>query len=215
MTVAYWFLPSGDDDAEGREAAARLRLVRDGAPADVASHPLADRIRAGDHAAFTEFVQEHYERAVRVAWAVVGSREAAQDVVQDVFVRLWEQRETLDAGRVSSAYVLASVHHRALNDVKRGRVRDRYSDQTISSAREEMDTAMGDDVLIAIDVEAALAGLPDRWRRALELRFLAQLAVPEVASALGISANAAHQLLYRAVRELRRRLGDYPGSPAA
>lgn len=210
MTFPFLFRepPASDDDTRRSP----LRLVQDRLPAAPAAsadgvNVLAARIREGDHAAFTEFVEAYYERVVRVAWSIVRSRETAQDIAQDVFVRIWERRRTIPAEQLTTAYILTMAYHRALNDVKRNRVRERYRHE-ISTADAGMTPRLDESVLIRTMVASALDTMPDRWRVALHLRFQEQLAVPEVAAVLGITPNATHQLLYRAVRELRRLLGE-------
>jgi RNA polymerase sigma-70 factor (ECF subfamily) len=170
---------------------------------------LSLRIREGNAEAFTEFVAEYYERALRVAYSVVPSRDVAQDIAQDVFFHLWQRRDTLHAARLTAGYVLTAVHHRALNVLKGERVRARHREERMMAddITGASNATLEDAPLTQAIVHETLAELPERWQLAVRLRYQEQLAVPEIAATLGISSNAAHQLLHRAVRDLRRRLG--------
>ncbi len=71
-------------------------------PSLVSSHDRAERIRAGDEAAFEAMFRAHYDGLCRYVAAYLGSRDSAEDVVQGVFARIWEDR---------SHWVVSDVQH--------------------------------------------------------------------------------------------------------
>jgi RNA polymerase sigma-70 factor (ECF subfamily) len=178
-----------------------------------ADRPLVDQLRLGDATALEALMQRYFDRMARLAWQVLRSRDAAEDVAQEVFIRIWERRATLDPARSIAALLFAAVRNRALNDRKYERVREQYrtaasADLARSGSGESPHDAPDDDAAIEVLIEA----LPERQRTAIRLRFIEQLAVPEIASIFGVSANATHQLIFRALETLRRagRLPDRP-----
>jgi RNA polymerase sigma-70 factor (ECF subfamily) len=209
--VHLWFIAASPDDADREPHISPARLVRDDRSA-IELQRLAERIRAGDHAAFTTLVERYYDRVVRVASAVLRSSDGAQDVAQDVFVRLWNRRAALDPAQLTTTYVLAMAHHRALDEIRHGRIRERHQVRIVERPPMTSVPSDNDEQLRIEMVQAVVAALPSRWQLALQLRFQEQLSFSELAMVLEITSNAAHQLVHRAVRELRRRLGPPPGT---
>jgi RNA polymerase sigma-70 factor (ECF subfamily) len=214
MTLPLWCLDAlggggGNDQDEGslHSRLSRVRL----ATTESLTATFAARLCAGDHDAFTALAELHYERVVKVAWSVVASKEIAQDIAQDVFVQLWARRESLDERKLTSAYILASAYNRALDEMKAQRVRTKHRDAAVANAVHDVTAAATpspeEGILSRAEFEGALETLPERWRHAIRLRFQEGLAVDELAATLGLTPNATHQLLYRAIRQLRDRLG--------
>jgi RNA polymerase sigma-70 factor, ECF subfamily len=169
----------------------------------------AELLRAiadGDRAAFDRLSQRHLDRAYGVALRMTGSRADAEDVVQDVFLRLWLKPDSWRPGQAQfSTWLYRVVVNRCL-DLKR---RPRGTD--LDSIDEPQDPdANAEDSLIAAQrgkaLEAAVAELPERQRAAIVLTYTAGLRNAEAAATLEISVKAFEALLVRAKRELRDHL---------
>lgn len=167
---------------------------------------LAARIRIGDREAFTCLVDEHLDGAMRLAHRYLHSRDAALDCAQTMFARLWEHHEQFHPRQSVKSYVLSAVYRQALNDVRyRKRRPDTMSEVEMSS--EIASVASHEDAVVnRATVETILALLPDRKRVALQLRYVEQLSLAEVAEVLGISRPAAERTVNRTLDALRRRL---------
>jgi RNA polymerase sigma factor (sigma-70 family) len=155
----------------------------------VGSIPVATK----DFRSFEEFYADRWASMVRVAWLLSGSREVAEDVVHDVFLRLeprWEQLEDPAPYLRRSVINAVSAHHRRV-DVER-RLAPSVSAQSLDPETEE--------------VWAIVAQLPERQRQALVLRFYLDLTVDEVAEHLGCPAGTAKSLLHRGISQLRRKV---------
>jgi RNA polymerase sigma-70 factor (ECF subfamily) len=150
---------------------------------------------------------------------LVGSHDAAQDVAQDVFVQVWEQRKGLDPQRAIKAYLFTLAKHRALNDRKYEQVRERYQARVLDEASRDLDVgrvpSREEEILTVATVQAALRELPERRRMAVRLRIEEQLSHAEIAQVLEMSAPAAERLVQRGLEELRRilRSWDVSGLP--
>src|SRR6266496_6273697 len=81
-------------------------------------HDLVARIRAGDEAAFEAMFRTYYDPLCRYVSACLGSRDAAEDAVQGVFVRIWEDRARWVVSDVRH-YLYAAVRRRAISQVRR------------------------------------------------------------------------------------------------
>ncbi|HXC24324.1 MAG TPA: RNA polymerase sigma factor [Gemmatimonadaceae bacterium] len=169
------------------------------------------RLRAGDPRAFEVLMVQYFDRLVRFAMQMVGTRDGAEDVAQDVFIRIWEQRASLDPTGSIKALLFAAVRNRALNDVKAHRVRERYRETVVAEADQDGGAGLvpsGEDVILThAAFEAGLAMLSERHQVAIRLRLEEQLPYTEIGKILEISAKAAEQLVLRAQDALRRQVG--------
>jgi len=183
-------------------------------PAGAHAHEpfLVARLRDGDTTAFAELVRHYMNSAMRFATHLLGSRDAAEDIVQSVFIHVWERRSTLDPARSFKSYVFRAVRNSALNDRKAAAVRQRYQtavqDELASGTTQGSVASPERRVLDTATVQAALQRLSDRRRIALRLRLIDELSHAEIADVLGISATAAQSLVVRAIADLREILRD-------
>src|SRR2546427_13307097 len=90
----------------------------------VPSHDWTERIRAGDEAAFEAMFRTYYDRLCRYVAPYLGSRDAAEDAVQGVFVRIWEDRARWAVSDLPH-YLYAAVRRRAISQIRRTAVRRR------------------------------------------------------------------------------------------
>ena len=164
---------------------------------------LLQAIAGGDRLAFDRLSRRHLDRAYGVALRMTGSRADAQDVVQDVFLRLWQRPDAWRPGQAQfSTWLYRVVVNRCL-DLKR---RPRGTD--LDSVEEPQDPdANAEDSLLDAErnraLDSAVNQLPERQKAAIVLTYTAGLRNAEAASAMEISVKAFEALLVRAKRELR------------
>ncbi len=163
-------------------------------------------IAGGDRSAFDRLSRRHLDRAYGVALRMSGSRADAEDVVQDVFLRLWQRPEAWRPGQAQfSTWLYRVVVNRCL-DLKR-----RPKGTDLDSVEEpQAPDANAEDSLLDAERSRALDGavkqLPERQRAAIVLTYTAGLRNADAASAMDISVKAFEALLVRAKRELRDHL---------
>jgi RNA polymerase sigma-70 factor (ECF subfamily) len=174
---------------------------------------MARRIRDGDPAAFNALMRLHFTSLVRFAAGILYAREAAEDVVQTVFERLWRQRGRMPTTGTIRAFLFASVRNEALNAHKHNQVERRVLDTVrlnIPAMSESgiPEAELEDRHALLGRIHAIVATLPERQRSALALRYGQGQRIADVAEVLGISAKAAGQLLVRGIRTLRNALNS-------
>ncbi|MBI4081078.1 MAG: RNA polymerase sigma factor [Candidatus Lambdaproteobacteria bacterium] len=168
---------------------------------------LMRRVAAGDPQACAELVDQHLRRVTRFAYRMLGSLAEAEDLSQEVFLRLWRH-----AGRWEPRARLATWLHRVAYNLCLDVLRRRRN-VALDDVPEPADPGIGpaDALLqeqIARAVEAALARLPERQRAALVLVHYEGLSGVEAAEALACSEEALESLLARGRRTLRQRLAN-------
>lgn len=185
--------------------------------AEASDDELVGRAGRGDKAAFGQLVARHRRRLMAVAMRSVGSRAAAEDVVQEVFTRAWVKapgwQPRQEGGGASYAAWLARVAvNLCIDDARRQRT------TTLEVVPDAPDlAASADEIMLAQEraarVRAAVARLPERQRQAISLSYDAELSNAEGAAAMETTVGAYELLLVRARRALRLSLADGSETP--
>jgi RNA polymerase sigma factor (sigma-70 family) len=147
---------------------------------------------------FTAFYRDAYPGAVRLAWLLTHDHAAAEDVVQDAFVRV---RPRLGAVSQRTAYLRTAVVN-GCRDRARSAGR---ADAGWRRLRVVTDVSSTDQPVELLD---ALAGLPYRQRAVLVLRYWADLREEEIAEIVGVRPATVRSITARALDRLRRELPD-------
>lgn len=173
---------------------------------------LIRRIRSGDGLALSDLVRLYTVWLLEVARGVVESPDLAQDVVQDVFVHLWDKRAQLDIRESVSAFLYRAVRNRAQDVAKHERAQHRLG-EVFREQQESDDRAQDQSGEIDFDsaefraaLDAALGQLQPRTRDIFLMRAEQEMSYEEIAAALGITVSTAYTQLYRATKELAKRL---------
>jgi RNA polymerase sigma-70 factor (ECF subfamily) len=169
-----------------------------------------ERLRSGDREAFEVVFRAYYARLADYANGLVRSRDTAEDVVQEVFVALWTQRDRLTSPDNLVGYLYRSVRNRSLNQIRHRRM---VTDWQARQAAEEVRSAPAADreaenAEIVEAVRQAVRTLSPRCREVFELSRDRGLTYPEIAAALGISIKTVETLMGRALKGVRERLAS-------
>ena len=169
---------------------------------------LMDAVRSGDQRAFATIVRRYHSVLYRIAWRTLLEEEAARDVVQEVFVKLWQRPTWLRDGGASLRTWLCRVTLNAAIDARRRR---RPTEQLPTEDIAAEPAAGGEDERLLAAwrcrlVHRLVAELPDHSRNVLLLCYFEELSHREAARVLGVSAKAVESRLARARRALREAL---------
>ena len=146
--------------------------------------------------AFRSFVMVHQHRLVRVAYALCGDRDRAEDFAQDALLGLYRAWARLDGP--PDAYVYRSIANARASWWQR---RGRHETTSLVPDRAGLDeSGASEDRVVLVQ---ALTALPRRQRQVVVLRFVADLGVDETAAALGISAGTVKSQTHKGLAALR------------
>jgi RNA polymerase sigma-70 factor (ECF subfamily) len=177
---------------------------------------LAARLVSGDEAALREVYREHVAAVNGLAVRVLANEALAEEVVQDVFVRLWEQPERYDADRGRlRAFLLSMTHSRA---VERVRLEESLRRRHTAAGREPLEVADDPAALTeSHDVEhavrAALAELPRVQRLPIEMAYFDGMSYRQVAIELGEAEGTVKYRIRMGMQKLRAALRTTGVSP--
>jgi RNA polymerase sigma-70 factor (ECF subfamily) len=158
-----------------------------------------------DEAEFDAFYAASFRRLVGQVYAMTGSRDEAQECVQEAFVRAWSHRRRLDPVQSPEAWVRTTAYRLAVSRWRRRRRGERPPDRAVQ-AKARPDAP--DETRVAL--VAALQQLPVDQRRAIVLHHLCDLPVREVAMETGVPEGTVKARLSRGRAALAALLGDEP-----
>lgn len=164
------------------------------------------RIVAGDRVAFEALFRAHYKPLCAFANGYLADAGKSEDLVQELFIRLWLDREKLTVTSSIKAYLFAAVRNRCFNALK-VTVRMRgVSDQQHAIEGEEFTEDEHTERIAR--VQAAVAGLPEERRKVFTMCRFDGLKYAEVAARLGISVKTVENQMGKALKDLRVELAD-------
>jgi RNA polymerase sigma-70 factor, ECF subfamily len=173
-------------------------------------HELLALIQDGNGQAFATLVERHTERFYRLAYRYLQSKAAAEDVVQDAFLKLWENPAIWQPERNSkfTTWFYRVVVNLCLDLRKRKAPVALDEEIPLIDDREPVDETM-----VKIQEQKALereiAALPERQRMALNLCFDEGLSNQEAAAVMGVRLKALQSLVMRAKTTLKERMKAY------
>ncbi|MBK9416138.1 MAG: RNA polymerase sigma-70 factor [Flavobacteriales bacterium] len=164
-------------------------------------------IAAGDRASFEALFRLHYRPLCAFAMGYVEDRDKAEDLVQDLFFRLWLDRERVNITTSVKPYLYASVRNRCLNALKVG-TRMRVLNDDLHDQEEEQGPTEDEHSERIARVQAAVAALPEERRKVFTLCRYEGMKYQEVADRLGISVKTVENQMGKALKDLRVELAD-------
>jgi RNA polymerase sigma-70 factor (ECF subfamily) len=189
-------------------------------PEDAEDIRLMAEVSAGDDRAFEQLVERHQRLVVGTVSRMLGTQSDAEDIAQQVFVRVWKNAKRYEPRAKFTTWLLKITRNLVFNELRR---RSRHPAVPLQSETDEEERPLKDEHAIAPDasllehelqkaVDAAIAELPETQRMAVILRRYEELSYEEIAEALEQSVSAVKSLLFRARTELRENLKRYLSS---
>jgi RNA polymerase sigma-70 factor, ECF subfamily len=178
----------------------------------LADEDVMQLVRRGDARAFEVIYERHSSAAFSLAYRMMGTRSAAEDVTQDAFLSLWRSGQRYDRARGSvRTWVLGIVHHRAIDALRRATVHDRRraSDEGIEERfeaveRTDVEAARREESGI---VRSALGALPADQSQVIELAYFGGFTHTEIAEMLDAPVGTVKGRMRLGLKKMRERLG--------
>jgi RNA polymerase sigma-70 factor (ECF subfamily) len=189
------------DGAPGSEES----TVRDD-PASASDQVLVVRVARWDQSALEEIYRRHSGPVCALANRILCDRQMADDVAQEVFLRLWNEPEKFDAQRGTlRTYLLTMTHGRAIDTLRSSTSRERRERES-DPVQEVIDDLEREviDLSVAEQVKKAFGELPPSEREALEMTYFQGYSYREAAQKM----NAPEGTIKSRIRSGLRRLGD-------
>ena len=154
---------------------------------------------------FETLFKEMHTQLFYLAYDILGEAQAAQDVVSDVFLSIWNQHRDISPDKVRG-YIFVSTKNKALDKYRQS---SRYSEIPIEEMKNLMDVCdasceMREERILW--VEKVLQQMPEKTRLILDLCYRKRKSYKEAAEIVGISVEGIKKQLFRALKELRTKL---------
>jgi RNA polymerase sigma-70 factor (ECF subfamily) len=172
---------------------------------------ILQQIRAGDEIAFEKLFHLFYERLSRYAWSMLDDKDAAEEIVQDVFVKFWENRASTEIHTALRPYLFKTVHNRCLNVIRHLNVRADYQKEQAyveSTIQWSVNDQLNEKELRQ-RIALAMEKLPPECRKVFRLSRFEELSYKEIAEFLDISVKTVENQMGKALRIMRVELSDY------
>lgn len=175
------------------------------------------RLREGDLDSFKWIYDRYHEKVYGYCVKLINDHPAAQEITEDVFVRLWEKREIVDATIPINGLLLKITKDFAWNYLKKSSRQARQRSQYASERRRQLSAPSIESELIFQDyldiAEAAIRQLPEKRQLVFNLRYKSGLDNREIAHRLNISETTVRVHLLKATQFLRSYLASHPEIP--
>lgn len=171
---------------------------------------LIKMIQKKNQAAYKEMVRRYQNKLFAYLYRLVGNKEEAEDILQNVFVKVYKNIKRFDTKRKFSSWIYRIAHNEAVNFLKKRSRRHVVSIEDVETTKDKLHTASlaksPIDAWISkelkIEMQRALDKLPRKYKEALTLRYFLDKSYEEMSEILGKPVNTVGTLLNRAKKKL-------------
>lgn len=164
----------------------------------------------GSEAIFERTFKTHFKALHAYACTILRSEAMAEEMVQNVFYKLWEKREQVNIKESLSAYLYRAVYHECLNYLKHSKVKNAYQSHATYHSHEAQNanerTSLKE---LEERLAIALKSLPEQCRTIFQMSRFEELKYREIADELGLSVKTVENQMGKALRILREQLADF------
>ncbi len=167
---------------------------------------IIDGLRMGDHACYKTVFYNYHNSINNFLRALTKSEEVANDITQEVFLTLWEKRETLESDKGIVRFLFRLAKQALIHHYRHSEVRNSYAKVTMASGG-DTGGARGDELLEAEEtqllIQIAISKMPEMRRKVFEFNRYEDLSIEEIALLLNISKDSVSSHLYNALRDIK------------
>lgn len=167
-------------------------------------------MQAGDWSAFNFFFESYSEQLYHYALGFVKRREEAEDIVQEVFIYLWTNRDRIACTGSVYAYLCRAVKNSCIDYKLHEKVEERY--QREMTALGQDDPGEGDDFeALYARLQSVMNALPPKCREIFILGCVEGMSYKEIAEQLGITVNTVKTQMKVAYKKIKGEFGNKDG----
>ncbi|MCB0706618.1 MAG: RNA polymerase sigma-70 factor [Saprospiraceae bacterium] len=163
-----------------------------------------------DKVQFEQLFKSHFSYLCNFAKQYVQDADAAQDICQKVFIRLWEKRESMNPQQSIKSYLFTAVKNSSLNYIRDNK---KYRSQVLDIDCGNLDFAQETDYFAEDElrkrIESALNSLPEKCRLVFEMSRYQDKKYKEIAEELDIAQKTVEAHMSKAIKALKEKLQDY------
>ncbi|RKR82118.1 RNA polymerase sigma-70 factor (ECF subfamily) [Mucilaginibacter gracilis] len=168
------------------------------------------QLMAGDNReAFTELYNRYWDKTFAVAWHRLDDEQEAEEVVQEVFLSIWQRRASLKLTHSLATYLSVAVKYRVINHLDRAYRKQQHLDELAATPADTGDTIMQwlEEKELRQRLDHAIKQLPEKCRIVFLLSRDENKTYAEIAAELGIAQKTVEAHMSKALSSLRQSLG--------
>ncbi len=171
-----------------------------------------NKVKEGDIEAFEVLFRRYYEPLCRYACRLVEDTNVAEEVVQELFYKIWKERKELQIFLSVKSYLYSAIRNQALLHLEHLQVTGRYQEKIKSRPEESMPATPAEQLEyneLQQYIEGALERLPERRRKIFCMNRYEGKKYTEIAGELSLSVKTVEAEISKALRELKKGIGNY------
>jgi RNA polymerase sigma-70 factor (ECF subfamily) len=160
---------------------------------------------------FEQLFRQQYSKLCGYARKYIDDPDQSEEVVQDVFVNLWQKRKSIDITSTIESYLFRAVRNTCLNTLKHFKIREKHQEgiaATYDNAGNQPENRILEIELLN-QIEDLISALPPERQRIFKMSRLDGMKYREIADELGISVKTVEAQMGKALKYLRKHLSDY------
>jgi RNA polymerase sigma-70 factor (ECF subfamily) len=185
--------------------------------ANINSQQLFHELKLGDPNAFDSIFKEYYAVLCREARGFFRSNDIVEEIVCDVFLKLWKKHEELEITGSLKDYLSKAVYNNCINYYRANKVQEKLKEEISEQQKKKYALIdLGQDPLeytitndLEVEARKAIELLPPRYKEAFVLSRRYNLSYEEIARVMGISVNGVKMNIKKALEQLREKLSDF------
>ncbi len=163
-------------------------------------------IEIGNKEAYSEAYVFYYKKLFNYGKKITNDIAMIEDSIDEVFIMIWTNRESLHAIISPQAYIFSSFRNNLCKKIKSSKMIQLYEEEQQKEIQFAIDSIIiqkETDLAMKVQINKALQQLTDKQREAIFLRFYEELSYVEIAGVMNISVKATYKLMARALNELK------------
>jgi RNA polymerase sigma-70 factor, ECF subfamily len=175
------------------------------------SNEAMNELSAGNEAAFEQLYKLYFRELHAYAFSLVRDWDIAEEIVQSMFLRIWEKEGNVQVTTSVRSYLYRSVYNRSLNHIRNQKVQLKYQTNTAHAMKDQAGNATEKLATkeLELNLQKALNKLPEKCRAIFHLSRFEELKYKEIADKFNISIKTVEAQMGKALRILRQEMIEF------
>ena len=165
---------------------------------------IINEIRKGNRSVYKSIFHKHYDILVSFANQFLCNHDSSKDVVQGVFIYLWENSHKLKIEKSLKSYLYQSVKNSCLNHLRSIKIKDKHRLLYLEALINTNDTDVLEDSCLVDDIESALNELPKEMYAIIVKKYFLEQSIKEIAQEMTLSENTVKVQLFNGRNKIRK-----------
>lgn len=166
-------------------------------------------LKRGDACAMENIYSNYWADVLDAAFKRVGDEEVAQDITQEIFISLWENRGRLAIEGSLAAYLHGAVKYKVINYFKSAIVKDKHKEDLALLIGEQTEASAAHQLMLKDlnkEIDQAILSLPEKMRQVFLMSRRQEKSISEISAELGLSAQTVKNQISAALKVMKERL---------